>query len=224
MASVPDEMPPADLTAEYAVDILAKSAKGANLIGYEPDQDLPVYLAHGRFGPYVQLGETPERGSKAPKPKRASLPKGMEEDDVTIELALKWLSLPRTLGQRPEDGEDVLAATGRLGPYRKCGSDTRSIPKEDDVYEIGLDRALEILAQPKRGRGRASRTVLKDFGKDSAGETVQLLDGRYGPYLTNGKLNASLPKGTDQEALDLDAAVTLLAERGKAPKRRRRKS
>ena len=109
-----------------------------------------------------------------------------------------------------------------FGPYLKCGSDTRSIPKDEDVYEIELARALEILAQPKKGRGRTTRTVLKDFGKDSAGESVQLLDGRYGPYLTNGKLNASLPKGTDQDALDLDAATTILAERGKEPKRRRR--
>jgi DNA topoisomerase-1 len=221
MASVPDEMPPADLSAEYAVAILQKASKGANLIGYESDQDLPVYLAHGRFGPYVQLGETPKKGSKEPKPKRASLPKGTSEDDVTIELALKWLSLPRKLGADPESGEEVIATSGRFGPYLKRAKDTRSIGADDDVYEISLERALEILAQPKKGRGRSARKVLRELGADSTGDNVQLLEGPYGPYLTNGKLNASLPKEVDQVQLDLDAAVIILAERGKAPKRRR---
>jgi DNA topoisomerase-1 len=222
MASVPDEMPPADLSAQYAIDILKRASKGDNLIGYEPNQDLPVYLAHGRFGPYVQLGETPARGSGEPKPKRASLPKGTNEEDVTIELALRWLSLPRDLGADPVSGEEVIATSGRYGPYIKRGTDTRSIGAQEDIYEITLDRALEILAQPKKGRGRSARKVLRELGADTAGDQVQLLDGPYGPYLTNGKLNASLPKEVDQEQLDLDGAVSILAERGKAPKRQRR--
>jgi DNA topoisomerase-1 len=222
MASVPDEMPPADLSAQYAIDILKRASKGDNLIGYEPNQDLPVYLAHGRFGPYVQLGETPARGSGEPKPKRASLPKGTNEEDVTIELALRWLSLPRDLGADPVSGEEVIATSGRYGPYIKRGTDTRSIGAQEDIYEITLDRALEILAQPKKGRGRSARKVLRELGADTAGDQVQLLDGPYGPYLTNGKLNASLPKEVDQEQLDLDGAVSIIAERGKAPKRQRR--
>jgi DNA topoisomerase-1 len=222
MASVPDEMPPADLTAEYAIEILRKAAQGANLIGYEPNRDLPVYLAHGRFGPYVQLGETTTKDSNDPKPKRASLPKGTNEEDVTIELALKWLSLPRSLGKDPGTDEEVIATSGRFGPYIKRGSDTRSLSGDDDVYEIDLERALEILAQPKKSRARRARKVLRELGADASGDNVQLLDGPYGPYLTNGKLNASLPKEVDQAKLDLASAVNILAERGKAPKGRRR--
>jgi DNA topoisomerase-1 len=224
MASVPDLLPPADLTAEYAIEILHKAAKGAVLLDYCPDTDQPVYLAHGRFGAYVQLGETPKKGSGGAKPRRASLPRGVSEDEVTLELALKWLSLPRTLGIDPATEEEVVAASGRYGPYIKRGKDTRSVGTTDDIYEIGLERALELLAQPKKGRGRAAKKVLRDLGADSSGDQVQLLDGPYGPYLTNGKLNASLPKGTEPDSLDLEAAAVILAERGKAPRRGRRRT
>ena len=224
-ASVPDDVPPADLTLEEAVQLLEKASKGAQMLGHHPESTEPVYLAHGRFGAYVQLGETPERGSKEPKPKRASLPKDTSEEEATLELALKWLSLPRTLGTDPEKEEEVVAATGRFGPYIKCGSDTRSLPATDDIYSVELARALEILAQPKarRGQRRATRQALKDFG-DGEGGKIQLMDGAYGPYLTNGELNASLPKGTDVENLDRPEAARILSERGKKPKRGRRRS
>ncbi|MDH3255015.1 MAG: DNA topoisomerase I, partial [Acidobacteriota bacterium] len=114
--------------------------------------------------------------------------------------------------------------SGRFGPFVKCGSETRSIGAEDDVYEIGLDRALELLAQPKKGRRRAARTVLRELGSDDAGAPVQLLDGNWGPYLSNGTLNASLPNGLDPQSIDLESAVAILAERGKAPRRGRRAS
>ncbi|MEE8138237.1 MAG: topoisomerase C-terminal repeat-containing protein, partial [Thermoanaerobaculia bacterium] len=142
---------------------------------------------------------------------------------VTLELALKWLSLPRTLGTDPGTGEEVIAATGRYGPFIKRGSESRSLGPRDDVYTIELPRALELLAQPKRRRRRASRKVLREFGTDGSGLPLRLLDGRYGPYLSNGELNASLPKGTDPERLTPEAASRLLAERGKPPKRQRKK-
>ncbi len=224
VASIPEDTAPADFTVEDAVKILDQAQQGAQPLGRDPETGLEVLLAHGRFGAYVQLGPTPEKGSKAAKPKRASLPKGTAEESVTLEQALLWLSLPRTLGAHPESGDEVIATSGRFGPFIKCGSETRSLPATDDVYSVPLKRALELLAQPKqRGRG-ASRTVLKEFGKDPKGAAVQLIDGRYGPYLTNGELNASIPKGTDPESLDLAAAVNMLAERGKAPKRGRRKT
>jgi DNA topoisomerase-1 len=221
-ASVPDDVPPADLTVAEAVQLLDKANKGTQMLGHHPEDNQPVYLAHGRYGAYVQLGESPERGNKGPKPKRASLPKGMSEEEATLELALKWLSLPRSLGVDPDKDEEVVAASGRFGPYIKRGDDTRSLPAEADVYTVGLERALEILAQPKRRRGQrqASRKTLKEFGEGEGGK-IQLLEGPYGPYLTNGELNASLPKGITPEKLERDEAVRILNERGKKPKSRR---
>lgn len=206
--------------------MLEKAKQGSQLLGHHPESHENVYLAHGRYGAYVQLGETPERGSKDPKPKRASLPKDAVEEEVTLDKALLWLSLPRTLGVDPETDEEVVAASGRFGPFIKRGKDTRSLTAQDDVYTVELPRALELLAQPKgrRGRQRASRTVLKDFGAIEGGGNVQLVDGPYGPYLTNGDLNASLPKGTDTASLTAETASTLLRERGKPPKRRRKRS
>jgi DNA topoisomerase-1 len=220
IASVPDDVAPADLGVELAVELIEKANRSHHMLGVDAETGEAVYLAHGRYGAYVQLGETPE-DRKAPKPRRASLPKGFTEEQVTLEAALRWLSVPRSLGTDP-DGEEVIATTGRFGPYVKRGKDTRSLTAEDDVYTVGLDRALELLSQPKVRRGRAARTVLKEFGKDAGGKEIQLLDGRYGPYLTNGELNASLPKGTAPESLTPEGAATLLAERGKAPKGRRK--
>jgi DNA topoisomerase-1 len=200
IASVPEEIAPADLSIERSIELLEKANRGHRLLGPDPETGLPVYLAHGRYGAYVQLGETPE-DRKAPKPKRASLAQGVTEDEVTLELALNWLSLPRSLGR---------------------GKDTRSLTAEDDVYEVSLERALELLAQPKARRGRAARAVLRELGKDGKGKEIQLLDGRYGPYLTNGEINASLPKGTEPGSLTPESAAELLAERGKPPKRRRK--
>ncbi|MEM9292568.1 MAG: type I DNA topoisomerase [Acidobacteriota bacterium] len=221
VASLPDDTAPADLGLEAAIELLDKAQEGPRRLGDTPEGEA-VYLDRGRFGPYVQIGETPERGSKAPKPKRASVPKGMNEEDVTLADALKWLSLPRTLGE-DADGEEVVATSGRFGPFIRRAKDTRSLTATDDVYTITLERALELLAQPKRGRGRGSRKVVKELGKDSEQREVQLLDGPYGPYLTNGELNASLPKNVKVETLELAEAETILKEKGKAPKRRRKK-
>ncbi|MFQ5349611.1 MAG: topoisomerase C-terminal repeat-containing protein, partial [Thermoanaerobaculia bacterium] len=219
IASVPEDVAPADLGTDTAVALLEKAKRGLRELGHDPESGELVYLAHGRYGAYVQLGETPE-DRKAPKPRRASLPSGTAEEEVTLEAALRWLSLPRSLGADAE-GVEVVATTGRFGPYIKRGKDTRSLPAEDDVYAVGLERALELLAQPKGRRRAATRSVLRELGKDADGREVQLVDGRFGPYLTNGELNASLPKGTAPESLTPQGAVAILAERGKPPKRRR---
>ncbi|MDH3402368.1 MAG: type I DNA topoisomerase [Acidobacteriota bacterium] len=215
-ASLPAGLAPADLSLETAVDLLRQAAQGNQKLGRDPESGETVFLCRGRFGPYVQLGETPEPGSKEPKPKRASLPAGLPEEQATLEQALRWLALPRILGVDPNSGEQVVAAAGRFGPYIKRGADTRSLTAADDVYSVHLARALELLDQPK-SRGRRSRTVLKEFP-----DGLQVLEGRYGPYLTNGKLNASLPRGVDPAALTAEAAGELLAERGKPPKSQRK--
>ncbi len=226
-ASLPDDLPPADLTVEKAMALVRSKAAGPRDLGVDPASGHHVYLATGRFGPYVQLGETPEKpakGTKSAKPKRASLPKGVTEAQADLALALRLLSLPRVLGTHPTGGEDVIAGAGRFGPYVKHGDEFRSLEATDDVYSVSLDRALELLAQPKRSRRRpaAAPAVLRDLGvREGTGAAVRLLDGRYGPYVTDGQTNASLPKGADPAALALRDAVELLDARAAAgPKKK----
>jgi len=221
IASVPGGIPPADLTAEAAAEILDRKQEGPRRVGDDPETGLPIFAMTGRFGPYVQLGETPE-GKGAGKPKRASLPKGTSPEKVTLEEALQLLSLPRDLGPHPETGEPVLVNNGRYRPYVQHGREYRSLEASDDVHTIGLDRALELLRKPPgRSRRAAPATVLRELGKDPAsGADVRILDGRYGPYATDGEKNASLPKGTDPAGVTLAEAVALLREKGKPPKRR----
>jgi DNA topoisomerase-1 len=169
---------------------------------------------HGRFGAYVQLGETPE-DRDAPKPRRASLGRDYTEDTITLDVALRLLSLPRDLGAG-DDGEPIQANLGRFGPYVKHGSEFRSLEEADDVYTISYDRSKELLAQPKKSmrRVRQAPKELKALGKHpDSGEAVRILDGRYGPYVTDGTTNASVPKGTQVEAVTLASALELLAAR-----------
>jgi DNA topoisomerase I len=223
-ASLPDDLPPADVTVERAMALVRAKAAGPRELGADPGSGQTVYLATGRFGPYVQLGETPEKTTKrgkgtAEKPRRASLPRGVAEADVDLALALKLLSLPRRLGPHPADGEDVLASAGRFGPYVKHGDEFRSLDQSDDVYAIGLERALELLAAPKQVRRRqaATRTVLRELGaREDTGAAVTLLEGRYGPYVSDGKTNASLPKGVSPASIGLREAVELLEARAAA--------
>ncbi len=177
---------------------------------------------HGRFGPYVQLGENPEKGSKE-KPKRASLERDMSEDGVSLDEALRLLSLPRELGAA-DDGEAIRANRGRFGPYVQHGSEFRSLEATDDVYAITLERAKELLAKPKgQRRQRAAAAELRAMGPHpKGGAAVRILDGRYGPYVTDGETNASLPKGTAPEALTMEQAVELLNARAGAPSSKRR--
>jgi DNA topoisomerase-1 len=190
---------------------------------------------NGRFGAYVQLGETPEpppkkKGQKAAgqkaasveKPKRASLQSGMTEQTVTLEEALKLLSLPRTVGLHPDDNEPITTNFGRFGPYVKHGDEFRSLESEDDVFNISFDAALELLRAPKQSRRRqgAQKKTLRELTQN--GTTIKLLAGRFGPYVTDGRTNASIPKSMNPDAVTFEQAEELLAaRRGAAPSPRR---
>ncbi len=224
-ASLPDEVAPADLTVDKAIELLRAKAEGPRVLGQDPETGLEVYLMSGRFGAYVQLGESPEKGAKVQKPKRASLQGTLTPDTVTLADALRLLSLPRALGPHPDDAQVILTSFGRFGPYVKHGDEFRSIGPEDDVFTITLARAVDLLREPKRsrrGRQAAARTVLRELANPASGATLKVLDGRYGPYVTDGTVNASLPKGTSPDALTLDQAQELLAARAaKGPARGR---
>jgi DNA topoisomerase I len=224
-ASIPDEFPPADLTIDRALELLKLKADGPRVLGVDPQTRQQVYVLHGRFGAYVQLGETPDKSDKgAAKPKRASLTGGMSESSVTLEDALRLLSLPREIGRHPDDGEPIVANFGRFGPYVKHGDEFRSLESDDQVFGIDLDAAVELLRQPKKSRRRqsATRTVLRDLGPHpQSNAPMKLLEGRYGPYVTDGTTNASLPKGTDPAALTVAEAVALLEARAAMPSKKR---
>ena len=212
-ASLPEDLAPADLTIDKAIALLKAKAQGPKSLGVDPMSGQHVYVMHGRFGAYVQLGETPE--DREIKPRRASLGRDNTEETITLDIGLKLLSLPRELGSG-EDGEAIVANVGRFGPYVKQGSEFRSLEDTDDVYAISLERAKELLAQPKKSmrRARQAPKELKALGKHpESGEPVRVLDGRYGPYVTDGATNASVPKGTQVEALTMAGAVELLKAR-----------
>jgi DNA topoisomerase-1 len=165
----------------------------------------------GRYGPYVVLEL--EEGEKG-KPKTASLFKSMDLTTITLDDALMLLSLPRTVGEDPESGEEIQALNGRYGPYLKKGTDSRSLETEEQLFTVTLDEALAIFAQPKRRRGQTAAAPLKELGVDpDTGCAVVVKDGRFGPYVTDGSVNASLRKDDSVEAIDLDRAVELLRER-----------
>ncbi|GIU86237.1 MAG: hypothetical protein KatS3mg009_0752 [Acidimicrobiia bacterium] len=178
----------------------------------------------GRFGPYVQLGEQ-EDGSKR-KPKRASLFASMTPETVTLEQALELLSLPRTVGVDAE-GREIVAAPGRFGPYlKRSDGETRSLADEAQLLTVTLAEAEALFAQPKTRRGRQQKPPIAELGPHpESGAAVRVLDGRYGPYVTDGTVNATVPRGVDPAALTLDEAVALLAARAaQAPGRARRAS
>lgn len=223
-ASLPQDATPGSLTREQVEQLIRQKLEGPDKLGVHPETGEPVFLLTGRFGPYVQLGEATEAN---PKPKRASLPKGVSPDEVTLDLAITLLSLPRTLGVHPETGKLIQANQGRFGPYivhdPEGEKNYRSLKGEDDVYTITLERALELLATPKPSRGRAQKQVLAVLGNHPEdGELVQIFDGPYGPYINHGKVNASLPEGVTPETMTLEQALPLLAE--KAPKKTHRTS
>lgn len=222
-ASLPPNLAPADLNVEKAMTLIRAKAEGPKTLGAHPGTGQNVYVIHGRFGPYVQLGENPEKGSKD-KPKRSSLLPTMGESTVTLEEAVQLLDLPRSLGPHPESGELVVAGLGRFGPYVKHGDDYRSLDASDGLFTIELPRALELFAQPKRAgrRQAAAKRVIAKIDQPDGGTPLQVLEGRYGPYITDGEVNASVPKGMDPATLSLDDARALLeARRGAAPATRR---
>ena len=221
--NVPEDMPPDELTLEKAVEML-NTPRGDRLLGVDPDTGLEVFLKDGRFGAYVQLGEHADDGDK---PKTSSLLSSQSPENLTFEDALQLLSLPRVVGADPE-GVEITAQNGRYGPYITRGKDRRSLEKEEDLFTIGVEGALKLLAQPKRGRGqRAAAPPLRELGADPvSGGTITLRNGRFGPYVTDGETNASLRKGDDPDTLAPERAHELLQlrrERGPSKKKRTKK-
>jgi DNA topoisomerase-1 len=221
-ANVPDKICPDELDIERATALIEEAQKGDEPIGTHPESGLPVYVKLGRYGPYVQLGD-PDPDSKT-KPKMVSLLKGMSAPEVSLDVAVELLKLPKVVGQDP-DGEDIVVHLGRYGPYIKRGTDTRSLTDDDSVLDLPLARALELLAQEKR-RGRAAASQIKIFEnvEQFGGASIKLLAGRYGPYVTDGEINASLPRDmTEPAELSLQQALDLLARRRDNPPVKRKK-
>ena len=214
--TLPQEITPADLDADKAELLLRQKAEGPESLGQDPETGEAIYLLFGQYGPYLQRGQVSDDN---PKPKRASLPKGVKPEELSIEDALGLLRLPRQLGDHPEGGR-IEAGLGRFGPYvvhhqGKGEKAYRSLKGEDDVLSIDLSRAMELLAEPKRGRG--GRTALKDLGTpEGAEEAIQLFNGPYGLYVKQGKLNASLPEGASADTITIEEAQQLLAAKAAA--------
>ncbi len=219
-APVPQDLAPDELTVEKALQLLEQSTAGGQELGTDPETGKPVWLKQGRYGPYVQRGTDDD-----PQMQRASLLRGMKPEELSLQDALKLLSLPRTLGKHPDSGEDVVVYNGRFGPYVKCGEETRSIPRDLSPLDITLQQAVELLKQPKRrGRRRtASREPLKVLGTSPAtNQNVELREGPYGIYVTDGKLNAGVPKDVSPEDVTLELALRWLEEKAaQGPGRRR---
>ena len=218
-ASLPEDVVPDELTPARAEELLAAPGDAREL-GVHPETGRSVLLRSGRYGPYVT--EEPPEGSDE-RPRTASLFSSMSPETLTLDDAVRLLSLPRVVGVA--DGEEVLAMNGRYGPFIKHGTETRSLEGEEQLFTIDLDQALALLAAPKTRRGRgAPKPPLRELGEDpSSGRRVVVKDGRFGPYVTDGETNASLRSGDAVESLTLDRAVELLAERrSKGPATRRR--
>ena len=214
-ASIPKDLTPAELDPEQVEVLLRQKTEGPDKVGMHPETGEPIYVLIGPYGPYVRLGDVSEENKK---PKQASLPKGVSIEAVTLEMAVGLLALPRTLGVHPATGGKIQASLGRFGPYvvhdqGKEGKDYRSLKASDDVLTVTLERALELLAEPKKGRGGASKSkkALRELGahpKDN--EPVNIYEGPYGPYVKHGKTNASLPEGATVEDMTLEMALKVL--------------
>jgi DNA topoisomerase-1 len=231
-ASLPEDLAPGDLTDEMVAELIRTRSEGPPVLGTHPATGLPIYVMRGRFGPYVQLGEA-EEGSDE-KPKRASLPNGVQPEDVTLEMAVGLLALPRALGTHPDTGHPIRAGLGRFGPFvvhvkggENGKDDYRSLKAPDDVLTVRFDRALELLRQPKLRRGQTAVTPLRELGAyPDDGRPVLVFEGRYGPYVQlgpntgdrkNKPVRATLPKEMTPEQITLEQAVAMLAEKGVTP-------
>ena len=242
--NVPPDLAPDELTAAKAKELIEAPVVGDRILGVDPETGYEIAAKDGRYGPYVTQvipepeapapvaegasGEQskPKRAPKkaaAVKPKTASLFKSMDPQTVDLATALKLLSLPRVVGQDPESGVDITTQNGRYGPYLKRGTDSRSLESEDQIFELTLDKALEILASPKYGAARTS-SALKEFDADpESGKPIRIRDGRFGAYVTDSITNVTIPRGEDPMEIDFDRAVQMLAEKrakGPAPKRK----
>ena len=216
-ASLPQDVTPAELNDDRVEILLKQKTEGPDKLGLHPETEEPIFILNGTYGPYVQLGEVTEENKK---PKRASLPKGVNISDVTLEMAVGLLTLPRKLGIHPDTGGKVGAGLGRFGPYvvhdqGKEGKEYRSLKAEDNVLTIELERAVELLAQPKKSRSSsrgATKEALRVLGNHpDDGEPINIYDGPYGPYIKHGKTNAGIPEDQSVEEVTLAMAVDLLA-------------
>jgi len=208
--TLPEESIPSELNFESAMASLQKKAEGPKELCSHPESGEPVLLKDGRFGPYVQCGD-----------KMKSLLPGMVLDEVTPDIALNLIALPKDLGKHPESGDVVKSDIGRYGPYIRCGKTTRSVTAPDSILDLSIERAVEILATEKT---KAGTRVIKELGIDPKTKvTIEIKDGRYGAYVTDGKINATLTKGTDPNTLTLETAIQLIADKkAKGPTKKRR--
>lgn len=245
IVNIPEDLAPDELTAEKVQELIDAPVAGDRVLGENPENGKLIVVKDGRFGPYVQEIEQAEpenvdsatgevvaaaeppkkRGAKkeaAPKPRTASLFKSMSVDEIDLETALRLLTLPRVVGTDPESGEEITAQNGRFGPYLKKGADSRSLDTEQQIFGITLEEALAKYAEPKYGARRAS-SALKEFDADpTSGKPIKLKDGRFGPYVTDGETNATIPRGEVATDVTFERAVQLLADKrakGPAPKR-----
>jgi DNA topoisomerase-1 len=228
IVNIPEGLTPDELTHEKAVELINTPAAEDRVLGKEPDSGLDIIVKDGRYGAYVTLVD---EGN--PKPKTASLFKTMSVTTVSLEEALKLLSLPRVLGTDPESGSEITAQNGKYGPYLKRGTDSRSLTSEEQIFELSLEEAIEIYKQPKYGARRTASTPLREFGEDPAsGKPVFAKTGQFGNYVTDGVINATVPKDEPLEEISNDRAFELLAIRreklgvapGEVPKTSKAKS
>ncbi len=218
-ASLPENVLPGEATRERINEVLKDAQKGPTSLGMDPASGMPIFLRTGSYGPYLQIGE--DTDDKKNKPKRASIPKTVPLETLDLAKAQSILALPRSLGTHPESGKDIRAGLGRFGPYIVHDGDFRSLKPPDDVLDVKLERALEILAQPKGVRGGG---VGKEIGKHpDDNKPVTLHSGKYGAYVKHGKVNATIPKDQKPEDITLEQAVNLIAERASKPKAKRSK-
>jgi DNA topoisomerase-1 len=221
-ASVPEDLAPDELTVAKAEELLA-APSGDRSLGRDPESGREIVARDGRYGPYV-TEVLPEDAPASAKPRSGSLLSSMTLDSVTLEDALRLLSLPRVVGVDPDDGQTITAQNGRYGPYLKKGSDSRSLETEDQLFTVTLDEARAIYAQPKtRGRRGVAAPPLRELGVDPVtGSPVVVKEGRFGPYVTDGETNATLRKGDDVESVTVERAAELLAEkRAKGPAKKK---
>ena len=246
-ANVPADLAPDELTVDKARELFTRAADDGRELGVDPASGHVIIAKDGRYGPYVtEVLPEPEETAEAetaktaktakstktkkttkaakPKPRTASLLRSMDLSTVTLEQALDLLSLPRVVGQDPESGEDITAQNGRYGPYLKKGTDSRSLETEEQIFTVTLEQALEIFAQPKRRRGQAAaRGPLRELGQDPATEKLVVIkDGRFGPYITDGQTNVTVPRSEDPATISAERAFELLADkRAKGPAKKR---
>ena len=209
-ASLPEDHAPADVSVKYIDKIIDQKINGTDALGEDPETGLPIYVLTGRYGPYVQLGDSEGEKEKKEKPKRSSIPPTINPDEITLEKAISLLSLPKVLGTHPDTDVEIKAGLGRFGPFVVYEKDFRSIPKDMDLFTITLEQALELLARPKRGRGRAA--PIKVLGEHPELKIeIAVYNGKFGPYIKCDKVNVSLPEDMEPEKADLALALALLA-------------